>query len=249
MNTCFCGLPAEYAVEENEIGGAAWYRCRKHLGHVQGQLSVRETLNEMVLAFHKRFGQAIGARPHVPDEKTVRFRLSLIAEEFFELLEAAGLKGVGNETCQSDHGAHGYENESEFVPRDMIATDIQEGSINVDLPAFVDALADLMYVIEGAAITMGVDMDPVLDEVQRANLSKMPGYVAAKDASHRGEVPAPKTRTVRGREEKWAEGHGWVPVEAQVGLPVKRADGKILKPEGWQPPDIERVLIEQGWKP
>ena len=26
------------------------------------------------------------------------------------------------------------------------------------------------------------------------------------------------------------------------GKPVRRADGKILKPEGWQPPDIKRVL-------
>lgn len=29
----------------------------------------------------------------------------------------------------------------------------------------------------------------------------------------------------------------------------KREDGKLLKPEGWQPPDIEMALIQQGWKP
>ena len=28
-----------------------------------------------------------------------------------------------------------------------------------------------------------------------------------------------------------------------------RPDGKILKPEGWQPPDIRSLLIAQGWKP
>jgi predicted HAD superfamily Cof-like phosphohydrolase len=28
----------------------------------------------------------------------------------------------------------------------------------------------------------------------------------------------------------------------------KRADGKILKPEGWKPPDIEGELRKQGWK-
>lgn len=27
-----------------------------------------------------------------------------------------------------------------------------------------------------------------------------------------------------------------------------RADGKILKPAGWKSPDIERLLIEQGWE-
>jgi predicted HAD superfamily Cof-like phosphohydrolase len=28
----------------------------------------------------------------------------------------------------------------------------------------------------------------------------------------------------------------------------RRGDGKILKPEGWMPPDIEGVLRKQGWK-
>lgn len=27
------------------------------------------------------------------------------------------------------------------------------------------------------------------------------------------------------------------------GKPLKRADGKVIKPEGWQPPDIERALF------
>lgn len=30
------------------------------------------------------------------------------------------------------------------------------------------------------------------------------------------------------------------------GLPIRREDGKILKPEGWQPPDIEGVLRRYG---
>jgi predicted HAD superfamily Cof-like phosphohydrolase len=29
---------------------------------------------------------------------------------------------------------------------------------------------------------------------------------------------------------------------------MRRADGKILKPEGWTPPDIEGVLRAHGWK-
>lgn len=29
----------------------------------------------------------------------------------------------------------------------------------------------------------------------------------------------------------------------------RRADGKILKPEGWSPPDIEAELYKQGWSP
>ena len=31
------------------------------------------------------------------------------------------------------------------------------------------------------------------------------------------------------------------------GKPRSRQDGKTIKPEGWLPPDIARVLREQGW--
>lgn len=32
----------------------------------------------------------------------------------------------------------------------------------------------------------------------------------------------------------------------KLGGPV-REDGKILKPPGWQPPDVEGILTAQGW--
>ena len=35
---------------------------------------------------------------------------------------------------------------------------------------------------------------------------------------------------------------------AKIGGP-RREDGKILKPEGWEPPDIVGRLKDQGWKP
>lgn len=37
----------------------------------------------------------------------------------------------------------------------------------------VDALADLVYVIYGMAIEMGINLDTVLEEVQRSNMSKL----------------------------------------------------------------------------
>ena len=35
------------------------------------------------------------------------------------------------------------------------------------------------------------------------------------------------------------------------GKPIVRADGKVMKPEGWTPPDehIRKALIEYGWVP
>ena len=31
------------------------------------------------------------------------------------------------------------------------------------------------------------------------------------------------------------------------GEPIRREDGKVLKSEGWQPADIEAILIDAGW--
>ena len=71
-----------------------------------------------------------------------------------------------------------------------------------DVPGIADALADMIYVILGTAISYGIDLRPVWDEVQRANMTKTGGGT--------------------------------------------RDDGKILKPDGWQPPDIAGVLARQG---
>lgn len=37
-------------------------------------------------------------------------------------------------------------------------------------------------------------------------------------------------------------------VDATTGKVKKREDGKVLKPEGWKPPDIVAVLRKHGWK-
>ena len=72
---------------------------------------------------------------------------------------------------------------------------------NDDMVEAIDALCDLLYVIYGAALEWGVDLEPFLQEVHRTNMNK-------------------------------------------VGGPT-RADGKRLKPEGWQPPNIAGILRDQ----
>jgi predicted HAD superfamily Cof-like phosphohydrolase len=41
-----------------------------------------------------------------------------------------------------------------------------------DLVEIADALADLLYVVYGAAVAYGIDLQPVFDEIHAANLSK-----------------------------------------------------------------------------
>lgn len=71
-----------------------------------------------------------------------------------------------------------------------------------DLVEAADALADLLYVVHGAAVSFGIDLEPIFEEVHRTNMAKSGG--------------------------------------------PRRGDGKILKPAGWQPPQIRPLLEQQG---
>jgi predicted HAD superfamily Cof-like phosphohydrolase len=42
-----------------------------------------------------------------------------------------------------------------------------------DLVSIADALADIVYVIYGTALTYGIDLDLALQEVHRSNMSKL----------------------------------------------------------------------------
>ena len=155
-------------------------------------------LNDQVRQFHQAMNQPIGYDgPVVPPDDRVRFRLRLIAEEFFETLDAA----VGS----VEEGEYGGSIQQHL---DSVRGDLNRMidwmPIKVDLPEFIDGLGDLDYVIEGARLEFGVDGEPIADAIHTANMLKSTG--------------------------------------------PRRADGKILKPEGWQPPDIEGELVKQGWK-
>lgn len=42
-----------------------------------------------------------------------------------------------------------------------------------DMIELADALGDIVYVVYGAALTHGIDLDEVLEEIQRSNMSKL----------------------------------------------------------------------------
>ena len=132
---------------------------------------VASDLATRVRAFHKKFGHPVNQKPHVPEEAQVRFRLALIAEEFAELVGAALTLSPEDRS---------------FL--DAIRTEVVGASrVRVDLPEFVDALADLEYVIEGTRAVFGVDGAPIMTEVHRANMDKDAVFVEAADSAKRGE--------------------------------------------------------------
>ncbi len=48
-----------------------------------------------------------------------------------------------------------------------------------DLVSVAKEIADLLYVVYGTAVSYGLDMEPVFQEVHRSNLSKVGGYKRA----------------------------------------------------------------------
>ena len=111
---------------------------------------------ELVLQFHHTYSVPI--RPFSDptlDYERMNMRISLIAEEFAELMGAVyGLRARAI---------------IEAATAEAVATD--EGERDVIEAA--DALADLVYVVYGMAIESGMNLDSVLAEVQASNLSKL----------------------------------------------------------------------------
>ena len=111
---------------------------------------------ELVLQFHHTYSVPI--RPFSDptlDYERMNMRMSLIAEEFAELMGAvygprarAIIEAATAEAVAADKGE-----------RDVIEA--------------ADALADLVYVVYGMAIESGMNLDSVLAEVQASNLSKL----------------------------------------------------------------------------
>lgn len=74
----------------------------------------------------------------------------------------------------------------------------------LDLVEVADALVDLLYVVIGTMVVLGLPAGPCWAEVHRSNMAKFP-----------------------------------------PGRPPKlRADGKVEKPEGWEPPDLARIILD-----
>lgn len=96
-----------------------------------------------------------------------------------------------------------------------------------DTAEMADGLADLVYVTVFTALLHGVDLRPVWAEVQRANMSKFPTCDSC-DGDGKGPISDAKGACLNcgglGREA------------------LRNDAGKIIKPNGWQPPDIREIL-------
>jgi predicted HAD superfamily Cof-like phosphohydrolase len=59
---------------------------------------------------------------------------------------------------------------------DLLVEEVREfadATSEKDIVGIADALADILYVTYGAAVTYGIDLDAVVREVHRSNMSKL----------------------------------------------------------------------------
>ncbi|MBN0046437.1 hypothetical protein JS756_20495 [Streptomyces actuosus] len=87
--------------------------------------------------------------------------------------------------------------------------EVAEVEVAGPLDRLAHELADVVYIAYGTALVHGIDLDQVIAEIHRSNMTKLgPG----------GQVS-------------------------------RRADGKVLKGEHYEAPDVAAVLRRQGWAP
>lgn len=109
----------------------------------------------LVRQFHATYDLPMTADGPNVDRERIHMRMQLIAEEFSELVGA-----VYGETARAGM----EEAYSQAVADDDGTRDTVESA---------DALGDLVYVIYGMALEMGIPMRDVLAEIQASNLSKL----------------------------------------------------------------------------
>lgn len=135
------------------------------------------TLKEQVRVFQHLIERKAPQKPTYPDRETLHLKLALITEEFFELLEAAGMgPAVSGPLFESVRNAitdHCRANE-------------------VHLPSVADALGDLDFVCEGMRQELGIDGAPIAALIAKANFTKVSGPtdpVSGKRLKPPGFVP------------------------------------------------------------
>ena len=89
------------------------------------------------------------------------------------------------------------------------AREVAEVSVTGPLDRLAHELADVVYVAYGTALVHGIDLDAVIAEIHRSNMTKL----------------------------------------GPDGQVSRRADGKVLKGEHYEAPDVAAVLRRQGWVP
>lgn len=102
-----------------------------------------------VREFHEKFGVTASPFPRAPSVEDIRLRMGLIREEFKEVMA-----------------------ELELLSRQQATNAGVESKLET-LRRLLKELADLRYVVDGTAVTCGLDIDGAFLEIHASNMSKL----------------------------------------------------------------------------
>lgn len=112
-----------------------------------------------VVEFHEAFDAPIAWSPEAPPYERRKLRVELLLEEVLEFATASGFV-----VRQVEQDGEIKLRLFDFGVRDESATNLIEAA---------DALADIRYVTDGAALEWGIPLEKCLREVHRSNMSKL----------------------------------------------------------------------------
>lgn len=115
--------------------------------------------------------------------------------------------------------------------------ELEYASNRADIVEIADALGDIVYLCYGMAIEMGFDLDVVLAEIHRGNMSKL-----GADG-----LPIINGITVGYRDLGGYMSHedGSASANHEDGFRTDQPIGKVLKGPNYLPPDILSVLLKK----
>lgn len=125
----------------------------------------------MVRLFHEASGQEVASAPTLGTEALRALRCRLLLEEVLEFIEASGCVIV-----HKGDGRMGVESMPTFDAPDMAR--------------MAHELADVQYVVAGAAVALGFPLEKVFAEVHAANMRKAPGGKVERRADGKILKPA-----------------------------------------------------------
>lgn len=114
-----------------------------------------------VATFMEAIGQVSPKKPTLPTNSIRALRVKLLLEEVLELAAASGIR------------VHYKITKSEGVDLDIDGMLFRATKKPADLVQVADALADIKYVTEGAAVSYGMNLAPFFDAVHENNMTKV----------------------------------------------------------------------------
>lgn len=178
---------------------------------------------ENVKKFMQFFNQNCPDKPTQLDEETAKLRAALILEECLEIItKGLGLSiNIWDEIRQEQISISEQNIKNYF---EVKFTKVKE----VNLVELADGLADLDYVAtSGTANAAGIDIQPVIDEVHKSNMSK---------SWKEEELDEAKKLYPDAKVENYGKGL----------YRLIREDGKIIKSPSYKKADVESIIKKQS---